>query len=59
MDVNLEFKFPLGDIKDLSIRSEDRYYVEVNNDPTRLGQGAQRDKLTGICFTDIYTKMQQ
>ena len=43
----LEFHFPLGDIKDLSIANNDRYWVEVNDDPTRQPQGAQRDALTG------------
>eukprot|EP01083_Nonionella_stella_P239354 837796_1 len=43
-----EFEFPLSDINDLKVASDDKYYVEVNDDPVRASHASQQNVLTDI-----------
>eukprot|EP00483_Globobulimina_turgida_P013633 UN13659 len=43
-----EFEFPLSDINDLKVASDDKYYVEVKEDPVRSSLASQQNVLTDI-----------
>eukprot|EP00484_Ammonia_sp_Unknown_P005006 CAMPEP_0197073468 /NCGR_PEP_ID=MMETSP1384-20130603/210621_1 /TAXON_ID=29189 /ORGANISM="Ammonia sp." /LENGTH=1672 /DNA_ID=CAMNT_0042512305 /DNA_START=42 /DNA_END=5060 /DNA_ORIENTATION=- len=43
-----EFEFPLSDINDLKVASEDKYYVQVKEDPVRSSIPQQQNTLTDI-----------
>ena len=43
-----EFEFPLSDINDLKVACDDKYYVEVSEDPVRGSIPSQQNILTDI-----------
>jgi len=43
-----EFEFPLSDISDLKVANDDKYYVEVKEDPVRGSIPSQQNVLTDI-----------
>ena len=43
-----EFEFPLSDINDLKVACDDKYYVEVSEDPVRGSLPSQQNILTDI-----------